>query len=195
MANMNAGDRPSSGPAIPTLETPRLRLRALAESDAAAMHEFYGDNEVMRYWDSPPSRGIAETADHIRRSRELSTQLHGAFAITFRDSDRMIGMVNYHDRRPWQRRLSVGWLLAKPWWRQRIMSEAMMAFLAHCFDNLDTHRVEARIEPGNIASMKLARRLGFAREGLMRDCLFVGDRPRSQYLYALLCPDWHRRRR
>ena len=98
-----------------------------------------------------------------------------------------------HARRLWHRRLSVGWLLAKPWWRQKIMSEAMAVFLVYCFDHLDAHRIEARIEPGNIASMRLAKRLGFEREGLMRDCVFVGHQPRSQYLWALLCPNWHRR--
>jgi ribosomal-protein-alanine N-acetyltransferase len=191
--DVNAGAHLSAALGKPILETPRLRLRLLADSDAAAMHKFYGDSEVMRYWDSLPSRDIAETADHIRRSRELSTQVHGAFAVTFRDCDCMIGMVNYHDRRLQHRRLSVGWLLAKPWWRQKIMSEAMAVFLVYCFDHLDAHRIEARIEPGNIASMRLAKRLGFEREGLMRDRVFVGDQPRSQYLWALLCPNWRRR--
>jgi len=36
----------------------------------------------------------------------------------------------------------------------------------------------------------LAERLGFRREGLMRDCLFVDGKPRTAFLYALLRPDW-----
>jgi ribosomal-protein-alanine N-acetyltransferase len=180
--------------AAPVLETPRLKLRGLVESDAPAMHEFYGDTETMRYWDSPPSRDVAEAADHIRRSREMSPQYHAAYAITLRDADRIIGMVNYNERRSWQRRLSVGWILAKPWRQQGIMREAVSALLTQCFDHLDTHRVEARIEPGNIASIRLAKRLGFECEGLMRDCLFVGGEPHSQYLYALLQHAWYRRR-
>jgi ribosomal-protein-alanine N-acetyltransferase len=185
----------SERPALPVLETPRLRLRALVESDAASMHEFYGDAETMRYWDSPPSRNIAETADHIRRSQEMSAQWHAAWAVTFREDDCMIGMVNYHERRPRLRRLSVGWLLAKPWWRRRIMREAVPAFLAYCFDRLESHRIEARIEPGNVASIQLAKRLGFQCEGLMRDCLFIGGQPHSQYLYALLQPVWCRQKK
>jgi ribosomal-protein-alanine N-acetyltransferase len=60
--------------------------------------------------------------------------------------------------------------------------------LDHCFTSLDTHRIEARIEPGNHASIGLAEALGFVQEGLMRDWLFVGGEPRSMLLYALLRP-------
>ncbi len=175
------------------LETPRLRVRVLAEADAIGLHEAYGDPETMRYWDAPPSRSVAETAAHIRQSRAMSVDTHAAFAVTLRESGLVVGMVNYHDRRPHHHRLSVGWLLAKPWWRQGIMREAMPALLDHCFDRLDAHRIEAKIEPRNIASIRLAGRLGFAREGLMRDWVFVGGQPRSLQLYALLRPAWAHR--
>jgi RimJ/RimL family protein N-acetyltransferase len=70
------------------------------------------------------------------------------------------------------------------------MREAMAALLRHCFDDLDTHRVEAEIEPENAASIRLAERLGFQREGLLRDRMFVAGEPRSVFMYALLQPAW-----
>jgi ribosomal-protein-alanine N-acetyltransferase len=176
---------------IPVLEAPRLRLRPLVEADAADLHEAYGDAETMRYWDAPASGDIAETAARIRQSRGVGAQWHAAFAVTLRDDDRFVGMVNYHARLPWHRRLAVGWIVTPPWRRQGIMREAMSALLDHCFRSLDTHRIEAHIEPDNTASVRLAERLGFAPEGLMRDWLFVGGQPRSLYLYALLRPAWH----
>lgn len=75
------------------------------------------------------------------------------------------------------------------------MREAMPAFLDHCFDHLRTHRIEARIEPDNRSSQRLAEGLGFAREGLMADWMFVADQPRSVTLYALLRPHWTASRR
>jgi len=173
-------------PTIPVLETQHLLLRPLEESDAASMHEAFGDPETMRFWDSLPSRDLAETTDRIRQSREASPTVHAAFAVTRREDSRMVGMVNYHARHPGNRRLAVGWIVAKLWWRQGIMREAMPALLAHCFDCLATHRIEARIEPENIPSARLAERLGFVREGLMRDWMFVDGSPRSVDLYALL---------
>ena len=172
----------------PVLETPRLRLRPLVESDAAAMHEAYGDPEAMRFWDVPASRDVAETADRIRQSLDVGAQWHAAFAVTLRDGGRMVGMVNYHARNLHNRRLAVGWIVARPWWRQGIMREATPALLRYCFDDLGTHRIEARIEPDNAASIGLAECLGFEREGLMRDWMFVGGQPRSVWLYARLRP-------
>jgi RimJ/RimL family protein N-acetyltransferase len=70
------------------------------------------------------------------------------------------------------------------------MREAVPALLNHCFHRLDAHRIEARIEAENTPSVALANWLGFQREGLMRDWMFVGDEARSPHMYALLRPDW-----
>jgi ribosomal-protein-alanine N-acetyltransferase len=144
----------------------------------------------MRFWDSLPSRDVAETAARIRQSLEINPRWHTAFAVLLRDGAAFIGMVNYHQRVPPHRRLAVGWILARQWCGQGLAHEAMRALLAHCFTALDAHRIEAHIEPDNAASLRLADRLGFRREGLMRDCLFVDGKPRTAFLYALLRPDW-----
>jgi RimJ/RimL family protein N-acetyltransferase len=70
------------------------------------------------------------------------------------------------------------------------MQEAVSAVLSHCFATLDTHRVEAEIEPDNVRSARLAQRLGFQQEGLLRDRLFVANRPRTLQMYALLRSEW-----
>ena len=177
-------------PAVPELQTPRLLLRRLVEADAPGLHAAYGDPIAMRFWDSLPSRDVTETAARIRQSLQISPQWHAAFAVLLRDGGEFVGMVNYHQRVPVHRRLAIGWILAQPWWRQGLAQEAVRTLLDHCFTALDAHRVEAHIEPNNAASVNLADRLGFRREGLMRDCLFVDGQPRRAFLYALLRPDW-----
>jgi RimJ/RimL family protein N-acetyltransferase len=175
---------------VPVLLTKRLKLRALQEADAAGLHTAYSDPVAMRFWDSPPSNDVAETLVSIRRSRSADAQYHAAFAIELQHSGQFVGMVNYHDRRPWARRLVLGWILARPFWQQGLMQEAAQALLGHCFGELNTHRVEAEIEPENTASIRLAERLGFQREGLLRERMFVAGEPRSVLMYALLQPDW-----
>jgi len=177
-------------PNVPVLHTDRLTLRRIAETDAPALHLAYGDAETMRFWDSLPSRDEPETAAWLRRSLNVDPQWHAMFAVTLRDTGQFIGAVNYHLRQPWHRRLALGWILARPWWRQGFASEATHALLAHCFTTLDAHRIEAHIEPANAASRQLAARLGFRQEGLMRDWLFVDGQARDMLLYALLRPDW-----
>lgn len=177
-------------PGVPELHTQRLLLRRLAETDAPGLHAAFGDAEAMRFWDSLPSRDEAETAARIRQSLEVSPQWHAAFAVVLRERGEFVGMVNYHQRQAWNRRLAVGWIIARPWWRQGLAAEATGALLGHCFTALGAHRIEAHIEPGNAASLRLAARLGFRREGVMRDWLFVADQPRDMVLHALLRPEW-----
>ncbi len=99
-------------------------------------------------------------------------------------------MVNYHDRRAAQRRLAVGWMVLPASRGKGIAGEAAAALLRYCFTTLGSNRIEARIEPENAASLSVAARLGFQREGLMRAWLVVDGTPRDMLMLALLRDDW-----
>ena len=179
-----------ASPDVPTLLTARLRLRRLAEGDAPGLHECFGDPVAMQFWDAPASPDIAQTERRIRQSVSADTIWHAAWAVLARGDDRFLGMVNYHARQPWNHRLALGWTLARQYWGAGLMHEAVGAVLAHCFETLDTHRIEAEIEPDNHRSLRLAERVGFVREALLRDRLFVVGEPRSILMHALFRPDW-----
>ena len=174
---------------LPTLETERLLLRQIVESDAEGLHAAYGDAEAMRFWDFPPTRAVAETAALIKGARSGGLVRHGVWAILKRTGP-FVGMINYHHREARHRRLELGWIAVPAFWRQGLMTEAARAVLSHCFGALNTHRVEALIEPENVSSRALAARLGFVDEGLLRDRLCVGGGFRDVHMHALLKPDW-----
>jgi ribosomal-protein-alanine N-acetyltransferase len=171
---------------VPDLETERLKLRRLRIEDAPAAHQAYGDAEAMRYWDALPSVDLAETERRLQRSLSGDPQWHATWAILTQTNDQFIGMVNYHARQSWNHRLALGWILVPRFQGQGYMQEAVGAVLSHCFTAFDAHRIEAEIEPDNARSTRLAERLGFQREGLLRDRLFVGDQPRSMQMYGLI---------
>ena len=58
-----------------------------------------------------------------------------------------------------------------------------------CFQDLGLHRLQAFIHPDNAPSLKLIEKLGFRREGLLRENLRVGDEWRDDLLYARLSTD------
>jgi RimJ/RimL family protein N-acetyltransferase len=180
---------------VPALDTARLQLRRLRIEDAPAAHQAYGDTEAMRYWDMPPSIDLEETERRLKRSLSVDPQWHATWTVwAQRDGqppeDQFIGMVNYHARQPWNRRLALGWILIPRFEGRGYMQEAVGAVLNHCFTTLDIHRVEAEIEPENVRSARLAQRLGFQREGLLRDRLFVANQPRTVQMYGLLRSEW-----
>ena len=172
------------------LDTPRLSLRRWTEKDAGALHAAFGDAESMRFWDSLPSRDVAETVERIRGSLTVSAEWHAAFAVTLRQTQQVVGMVNYHDHRAAQRRLAVGWIVLPAWRGNGIAGEAATALLRYCFTTLGSNRIEARIEPENAPSLSVAARLGFQREGLMRAWLVVDGKARDMLMLSLLREDW-----
>lgn len=178
-------------PVVPALQAPRLRLRPLQAEDAEALHDAYADPQVMRHWSLAPSADLAETRQRIAWSLAAGPERHAAWAITLPPDDRLIGLVNYHHREAWHRRLEIGYLLVRRHWRQGLMREALIALLGYFFVAFDVHRVEAMVEPSNLPSRQLLEGLGFACEsGVLRDRLKVGDAYRDMVMYALLASDW-----
>ena len=71
-------------------------------------------------------------------------------------------------------------------WRKGIMSEAVLAVVESCFEELDMHRVEANVTVGNQASAKLLESQGFTLEGTWRDKVYGRGAFHSLWQYGIL---------
>jgi [ribosomal protein S5]-alanine N-acetyltransferase len=174
----------------PILTTKRLRLRRFTARDLTGLHACFGDAVAMRYWNFPPSKTEAESARRLKYLvKSTSPYSFLAWAVADKKSDACIGMVNYHHREAHNRRLEVGYILCPKRQGKGLMTEAMRALLAYCFEELGVHRVQALIHPDNSASIRLVERLGFCCEGgPLTDYWRVGDTYLSVMLFALLSP-------
>lgn len=175
------------------LETNRLYLRPMLASDAAGLHAVFGDDETMRYMDHPTSRTVDDTIGKVQFLTTILPEWHHAWTVLEKDSETPIGMVNYHHRESWNRRLEIGFILARPYWQQGLMREALAGLLDYCFEDLCMHRIEMTIAPQNHASIRCVERLGFRCEGgPLRDRVFVAGEYRDLMMYALLRKEWVR---
>jgi [ribosomal protein S5]-alanine N-acetyltransferase len=175
---------------FPTLATARLRLRQFREDDADAMHECFANPEAMRFWNTPVHLKRIETERAVRRFVDCTPSYYRFWAAADAKTDRAIGMVNYHDGYIRSKRVAIGYIVNPAEQRRGLGAEAVSAMLKFCFGELGLHRAQAFIHPDNAASLALAEKLGFRREGRLRENLRVGDEWRDDLLYALLADEF-----
>jgi ribosomal-protein-alanine N-acetyltransferase len=88
----------------------------------------------------------------------------------------------------------LGYYVGRPYAGQGYMTEALRLMLRHAFLHLKLHRLEANIQPGNMASIALVRRAGFAQEGYSRRYLKICGRWRDHERWALIAEEWRAKR-
>ena len=84
----------------------------------------------------------------------------------------------------------LGYYVGAPFAGQGYMTEAIQLILRYAFEHLKLHRLEANIQPGNLASLALVKRAGFVREGYSRRYLRIGRRWRDHERWAIIAEDW-----
>jgi len=176
---------------LPAINTNRLSLRWISAEDVDHVYTIYSDPEVMRYWSTPPladrnaaSKLVSEIHESFKR-RELLK-----WGIALRKDDTLIGSVTLFHPDFTHRRAEIGYALGRAHWGQGYMQETLKAVLTYAFEVLEFHRIEADVDPRNVASIRTLESLGFQREGYLRERWQVNGEIQDALFYGLLRPDW-----
>lgn len=180
---------------LPTIPAARVRLRWLEESDVPALFRVFSHEEVMRYWSSLPMQSADEAAAllaHIRRCFDEKSLFQ--WGVVLHETNEVIGTCTLAQLDSRNRRADLGYALARDHWGRGLMLEALCALFDFGFGELNLHRLEADVDPRNEASLRLLERLGFTREGFLRERWLIGGGVQDTVLLGLLHHEWRARR-
>lgn len=173
------------------LDTRDLHLRPSNRSDAEGMFAMLSDPESMKYWCDRPLADLEAAVKVLNRDLESDAQGKSlCWAITLRGHDEMIGKCILFQFSSGNHRAEIGYILNRRYWRRGFMQQALEAVIDFAFGTLGLHRIEADVDTQNAASLGILEKLGFRREGLLRERWFVYDEWQDSVVLGLLRQDW-----
>ena len=175
----------------PTLHTARLRLRPFNDSDADALFALHSNAYVLRYWDAPPWNERQRAEGFLATCREIAEAGTGARLAVDRVSDgTFIGWCGLTRWNPDYRSSSLGYCFDDAAWGHGYATESARAMLQWAFDTLEMNRVQAETDTRNAASARVLEKLGFVREGTLREDCVVNGEASDSWVYGLIRREW-----
>lgn len=178
---------------LPIITTPRLLLRWISEDDIDSLYEIFSNPQVMRYWSTVPlanREAAAALQREIAEGNENEQMLKWGLAL--RDSNTVIGTTTLFNLNLDNGRAELGYAMAHAYWGKGYMNEALKALVSHAFEVMELRRLEADVDPRNAASIRTLERLGFQREGFLRERWHVNGEIQDAIFYGLLRREWPR---
>jgi ribosomal-protein-alanine N-acetyltransferase len=171
--------------------TERLLVRPLRDEDLPALLDVNGDAEVTRYLPYETWRGVEDAQAWLARMQRFEANGDTRQLVAVRRSDGLavatILLFRYEEA---SARAELGYALARACWRQGLAHEGVAATLEAAFTRMGIRRIEAEVDPRNKASCALLERLGFHREGQLRERWVTRGEAHDVIAYGLLARDW-----
>jgi len=182
---------------FPALETERLILRGLTLDDVEFYYRHFNNEKVIEGCCFPGPKSLEAAREELERYC-IAPFKEGKgirLGIVRKGSDRLIGTCGFYNWSKTSCRAEIGYDLDPTHWGQGIMTEALRAVLEYGFGKMRLNRVQAIIDSENTKSLRLVHRLGFRKEGLLRQNSYFNGRFRDDICLSLLQSEWSRERK
>lgn len=164
--------------------TTRLTLRSITSDDAQAIFDSYEqDPEVTRYLSWRPHKSIEDTHAYVEMC--LKAETSRVYMMMLQSSAEVIGAFDL--RKTGHAKLEYGYALARPFWGQGVMTEALIEVVDWALGQPSIWRIGAVADVENIGSIRVMEKAGLQREGVLRRWLVhpnMGDAPRDCVSFA-----------
>lgn len=156
------------------LETDRLLIRTYESSDALDLHQFVRDNVFFLYETGPmtlknnitvsKSKAFLELLEKERQSGKWVW--NGIFE---KETNAFLGQITIYNIEKNLLTCELGYFITVDEMGKGYGTEALEAITQYCFQELDIQRIRLRIKPDNLASKRLAEKLGFQKTGFQKN--------------------------
>ncbi len=173
---------------FPELETERLFLRQLTNSDIAEIFFLRSDENVLRFIGKEPVKDLQEAEDFIKRvNEECKAGKSILWGIVLKQApDTVIGTICFWNIKMQHYRAEIGYVLHPSYWRKGMMKEAILKVLDYGFTKMELHSIEARISARNAPSAAILKATGFIQEGYLKEELYFQEKFFDSVIYSKL---------
>jgi ribosomal-protein-alanine N-acetyltransferase len=168
----------------------KVILRDFELDDVPASLKIVGDDRVTQFlsFDSRTEEQARSMITGAIERRQVEPRTEFYLAVTTRGDGELVGFVRI--ALSGVKAAKLGYSIAADHWGQGFATDAARTMISFGFEELGLHRITAAIGPDNVISMAVVEKLGFVREGQLRDHVFTNGAWRDSVLFSILEPDW-----
>lgn len=172
------------------LHTKRLYLRKMKVSDASSLFRIWSDPDVTKFMNVSSftreiqAKEMIELLDGLAQTNEAIR-----FTIIELESTKIIGSCGYNSLDFEHAKAEIGYDITKEFWGKGYASEAIYSLVEYAFMTLELNRIEAKVHPENVNSIKVLQKLNFTFEGTLRQTERVNGQFHDLNIYSKLRTD------
>lgn len=165
-----------------------LILRQISHDDLEDYFEYLSDEQVLTY---VPEECIPRTLERAREEIDYNLDLYRYkrsiyWAIARKSDNKLIGSCGFNYWNRDHSRTEISYDLNRKYWGKGIMTRCARSVLGFAFTRMELHRVEATVTPTNIGSLQVLRKLGFKKEGVLREQKLLHGKFHDAVMLSLL---------
>jgi [ribosomal protein S5]-alanine N-acetyltransferase len=176
---------------FPTLETERLKLIEIMPNHAESIFKILSLDEVTRYYGTDRFISIEEAKKLIDMfQKNFYEKRSMRWGIVLKENNKFIGTLGLNGLQLKNKKAEIGYEIHPSYWRKGYTSEAIKEVLRYSYLELELNRIGAVVYVENEASSNLLEKLGFKKEGVLRDYLFQNNSFHTTSMFSLLKREW-----
>lgn len=135
------------------------------------------------------TKTVADTKNYIEGCLKRYA-VHDGLTVCILHEGKIAGVVDFHEFNWNHKRTSIGYWMGAEYKGRGLLTRSCHVLFDYAFQELGIHRIEIRAAEENVKSRAIPERLGFVKEGIIRDAAYLYDRYTNHVVYGMLGEDW-----